>query len=330
MSFHWLIYFAKEEQGYKMKYNPVYICCFLLLGSIQASAQDVRVKASLDKSNLLIGEQTQLRLEADIPSVVQIQFPALKDTIKKGIEIISQSKTDTLETKDSTRIKLRQTLTITSFDTGYAAIPPFVFSYGQNKKASTEALLLGVQSVAVDTTRAFKDIRGVRNAPIPWWDYLRYLLYALPLLLAYPLYKYFKRKSPAVEKIQKQELPTDPYLDAIEALEKLKAESLWQQGFHKEYHTRISEILKIFISRALQLHVLEHTSDETLILFARIEKDQVPLTLLRQVLLLSDMVKFAKQIPVGSENDLSMQNAIRFIEYYVALKKQEKNEVAAG
>jgi hypothetical protein len=76
--------------------------------------------------------------------------------------------------------------------------------------------------------------------------------------------------------------------------------------------------------------VLEHTSDETLVLFARIEKAQIPLGLLRQVLLLSDMVKFAKQVPIGGENDLSMQNAVGFIEYYVAIKKQEKNEVAAG
>jgi hypothetical protein len=65
-------------------------------------------------------------------------------------------------------------------------------------------------------------------------------------------------------------------------------------------------------------------------LFARIEKAQIPLGLLRQVLLLSDMVKFAKQVPIGGENDLSMQNAVGFIEYYVAIKKQEKNEVAAG
>ena len=42
------------------------------------------------------------------------------------------------------------------------------------------------------------------------------------------------------------------------------------------------------------------------------------------------MVKFAKQVPIGGENDLSMQNAVGFIEYYVAIKKQEKNEVAAG
>jgi hypothetical protein len=313
-----------------MKSYQVHICYILLAVFMQSAAQDVRVNASLEKSNLLIGEQTQLRLEADFPLGLQIQFPVLKDTIRKGIEIISEGKTDTLNGKDSTRIKLRKILTITSFDTGYSAIPPFVFSYGQNKKTSTEALLLGVHSVAVDTTRAFKDIRGVRTAPIPWWDYLRYLLYALPLLAGYLLYRYFKKKTPVAEVIQKQEVPTDPYLEAIEALEKLKAENLWQQGFHKEYHTRISEVLKIFISRAFQLHVLEHTSDETLVLFARIEKAQIPLGLLRQVLLLSDMVKFAKQVPIGGENDLSMQNAVGFIEYYVAIKKQEKNEVAAG
>jgi len=311
-----------------MKKHLFHIVCFLLI-SLAGSAQ-TEVTSGLEKKELLIGEQTRLLLRAQFPKGKHIQFPEIKDTLAKGIEILKKGNIDTVPGADSSRMTLEQKITITSFDTGYAAIPPFSFLDDKGNKLFTEALLIGVHTVAVDTTRVFKDIRGVKSAPIPWWDYAWYLLLLIPLALSYTLYRYLKnkKKHPAPPAETPQPV-IDPYLQALSELEALKQEGLWQSGFYKEYHSRISEILKLFISRAFALQVLELTSDETLQLFSTVEKRPEPIRQLRQILLLSDMVKFAKQVPIGSENDLSMMHAVAFVNFYSS-QKQEENEVAAG
>ncbi|MES2456994.1 MAG: hypothetical protein V4594_15680, partial [Bacteroidota bacterium] len=47
----------------------------------QSHAQDIKVNAKLDKSSILLGDQTVLRLTAEIPAKGSVSFPLLADTL---------------------------------------------------------------------------------------------------------------------------------------------------------------------------------------------------------------------------------------------------------
>src|SRR3979409_1750558 len=96
--------------------------CFLplLLAVIVVTAQSkTTVKASVDRNKILIGEHIQLTLEADIPENELIHFFII-DSLPH-FEILSKPKIDTTNTHDGTR--LRQIISITSFDSGHWVIP---------------------------------------------------------------------------------------------------------------------------------------------------------------------------------------------------------------
>ena len=80
------------------------------------------------------------------------------------MEVISKSKINTI-IPDSSHPNIQQQIqdiTISSFDSGYYAIPPFQFVINGDtaNPQLTEAMMLQVNTVPVDTTKAFKDIKA--------------------------------------------------------------------------------------------------------------------------------------------------------------------------
>jgi len=109
---------------------------------------------------------------------------------------------------------------------------------------------------------------------------------------------------------------------AIEALKKIQEQKLWQQGFYKEYHSGVADTIRSYIEHRFSITAMEMPSDDTLSHFRNNLVSPEAFEKLRYLLQSADMVKFAKGIPVGSENELSMQNAFDFI----ALTKQASKE----
>src|ERR1051326_662127 len=161
---------------------------FFLLPSV-IIAQNINVTATLDTNAILIGQQTKLKLRAEYSTnngAFTIDFPKIADTIIKQIEVVSRSKIATFcpDSNDLERLAQQQTFVITSFDSGYYAIPPFRFIVNGDtiKAVETEALLLSVNTVAVDTTKNIKDIKPPIEVPFSWKEYLPYLYYGLGAL----------------------------------------------------------------------------------------------------------------------------------------------------
>jgi len=96
-------------------------------------------------------------------------------------------------------------------------------------------------------------------------------------------------------------------------LDKLKSEKLWHTGRNKEFYTRMSDILRIYINRRFQIDSLEMTTGEILELFRRDKNTQSVYQNLKQILQLADLVKFAKLTPLENDNELSMMNAYLFV-----------------
>ena len=316
-----------------IKYGLTRFLCPLFLCASNLHAQAPEVFSTLDTSVIRIGEQTKIKLSILIPSnssQAKISWPIIGDTLRKEIDVVAVSDVDT--SRSNGKSILTETITITSFDSGYWAIPPFIFIIKGDsaRPLFSQALLLEVRTMPVDTSEAsIKDIKGILNEESNWRDYLPYFYYGLALLMAilviiYLTLKYAKKK-PVL-------LPPDapkrpPHEIALEALELIKTRKLWQDGKFKEYHTLIADTLRTYLEGRYKITAMELTSAEILSVMRHQVVDKDSMENLRQVLILADFVKFAKGIPIEAENELAMHNALYFINGTLRpLENEEKNE----
>jgi hypothetical protein len=283
----------------------------MLLAAPSVGAQ-VSVSASIDSTALLIGEQTLIHLEATQNAGQTVQFPLLGDTIVTGVEVLNVGKPDTVRLS-ADRISVRQDVLVTSFDSALYYMPPFRFVAGADTLL-TDPLALKVTTYDVDTeSKEYFDIKPVKSAPFVWQDYFLELLIALILLnaivwgiYAYRRWKY--RKDHPLEVIgMEPELP--PLEAAIQALDKLKEQKLWQHGLEKEYYTALTDILRVYLHRRFGINAMELTSSEILDAVRRVDIDKELIGELRQVLETADFVKFAKLRPTGDDNEASLTYA---------------------
>jgi len=111
--------------------------------------------------------------------------------------------------------------------------------------------------------------------------------------------------------VQEERLPLHERV--LRELEALERERLWQQGTHKEYHSRLTGLLRGYIEERYRVPALESTTDELLA-----ELRVSPLTTdqrnrLANMLRLADLVKFAKALPSPQENEGMMAAANAFV-----------------
>jgi hypothetical protein len=252
--------------------------------------------------------------------VLKIDWPSFFDTITGKLEIVSKSSIDsTIPDKNNPAIvQQHQQFIITAFDSGYYAIPPFKFFINGDtaNPQLTEALLLEVHTVPTDTSEAkLKDIKAPFEEPFDWKWYLPHAYWTLGILavlalIIYIIYRY-TRKKPVVVEPEKPKVP--PHITALEALEKIKAEAVWKEGKVKEYYSSISDTVRLYIEGRFNVNALELTTDEIVRAFRSQVVDSASKEKLAQLLVLSDFVKFAKQIPIEQEHTLALQNAFDFV-----------------
>ncbi len=310
----------------------IVVLSFLI--SFQSNAQSIAT-AKVDSNKIFVGQPVHLEVELKQNRTLNIPWFQLPDSIGK-IEIIEKGNIDTVKNSDATILQRKQMLTLSAYDSGYFVIPPFeFFNNGDTaqKVAETNPLLISVFTVPVDTTKPIKDIRGVVEVPLTWRDYLPWVLGVLGILLAALVGYYFyqKRKNRPLKVFEKK-IPARPAHEiALEELQKLDAEKVWQQGNFKSYHTRLTDIIRQFIEHRWSVNAMELTTDEILQHSFALQLNNASREHLATMLLLADMVKFAKAQPIANENEQSMRDALQFVNAnaQVALPKPElsKEEV---
>jgi hypothetical protein len=289
------------------------------------NAQNILVSAKLDTNCIKIGKQTRITLKANTEKGVHVLFPEIKDTITDKIEVVSVGKVDTAIVGN--QVSFQKSIIITSFDSGYYAIPPFVFSIKNDstKKFETEALLFSVITIPVDTTLAIKGIKPPLNPAWSIYEIEKELLIGLILLLVCIVVIVLLKRRKKVEQVSEIiELKRPAHEIALEALNELRNQKLWQQGRVKEYHIQVSDIVRTYIEHRYAIFAMEMTSDEILRSLRLIIVDVQLKTKLSSVLILSDMVKFAKENPLPNENELSWEHAIEFVKQTSLINEKEE------
>ncbi|MBK6343000.1 MAG: hypothetical protein IPF41_10550 [Flavobacteriales bacterium] len=91
------------------------------------------------------------------------------------------------------------------------------------------------------------------------------------------------------------------------------AGALWQQGQHKAYQSRLTDLLRGYIEARYQVPALERTTDELMHELRVRPLEKRAQVLLGNMLHNADMVKFAKALPSPQENEQLMASARRFV-----------------
>jgi hypothetical protein len=289
--------------------------------SVTVSAQQTKSEATAivraDTLRRLIGQQVVLTINVNAPASKRISWPVLPDTLGK-IEILHRSLVDTSRGTEKNWKSYSQKLTVTSFDTGYIAFPKLPFRTGTGKDTTyilSDAVLLQYQSVAVDTTKAFKDIKGIMAAPLTVGEIFPWILGVMILgaiaIIIYTVYLRRKSNKPIILFKPKPEIPA--HLLALDALNHLKEEALWKRGKFKEYYTGLTDILRSYLEKRFGVMAQEMTSDEILEAMKGQTNDGL-MSKLRNLFSTADLVKFAKGIPEAYENEANLEIAYDFVE----------------
>jgi hypothetical protein len=296
------------------------ILILLSLMAGNAIAQEVSVKSHIDTTTILTGDQIFFSVTLEKPADLDLTLNQLTDTIVSGIDIVRGPLTDTVLLGNS-RIAIRQKYLITSFDSGRYEIQPVyaeMMTKDGLKRFYSDYLYLNVKRTDIappDTTMKYFDIIGPYKVPVTVEEVFPWLLVAAAAAaLAWFLIRYIKNRKRR-EAGQLPEVPAEPaYVLAYRSLEKLKNEKLWQRGLFKEYFSGLSDILRNYLDNRYGMNSMESTTSEILSSLAMNEDSNTEASdRLRQVLEISDMVKFAKLIPDSSDCDLSMEHSWSFV-----------------
>jgi len=295
------------------------IYVFIWMISTSLSAQLISVKAELGSDSIFIGDQVVFTLIAEMDNSVQAELPLLADSITDKIEILIPLASDTIS-NDGSRI-ISQSYLITSFEQGTHIIPVQKIAYATETfadSALTMPLLLNVYAPEVDTSLAIKPIKPPINTPITLAEILPWIaisyggLLAITLIIAL-IWMYTQRdKDPEVFAALRQD---PPHIVAFRELDKLKQEKIWEQGRIKEFYTGLTAAIRTYIERQYGIPAMESTTDEILLTFTKINtEDEILNEMLRDLLNLADLVKFAKEDPTPLENQSNLNNGYLFVQ----------------
>lgn len=315
----------------KLKRKGILLLIITFFTGSNLFAQKTLIEVAIDSAAILIGEQTVLHLTVSTSPDQPVQMILPADTLMRGVEVLAYSKPDSSIIDN--RLLIKQDVLVTSFDSSLYLLPPFRVIDGVDTVYSNQ-VALKVSTIPVDTDNPeeFFDIKEVWKAPFVLADYygLIYgILFVLFLLcvIAYIIKRLKNKQSIIPFKKEEPKLPS--HQQAIKELDEIKHKKLWQQGRNKEYHTQITDTLRKYIVDRFGVNAMEMTSNEILDIIRKENDAESVFASLRQIFELSDLVKFAKWLPLPNENDLSMMNAYLFvnqtkIEELPTLEEKEK------
>jgi len=298
----------------------------LLLGSQGLMlGQDVTVTARVDSNNILIGDFLPLHLEVHHPADRNVEFVGVPDSLA-GFEILRR---DSLVRKSTgTEVVETTTWTITSYDSGMFVVPPLRVQYRNPGEtalqfAETSPIPIFVHSVPVDTSQAIKDIKPPMGLGLSFAELLPYIIGVVIIAGIVWLVAYYLRKRKRGEKFIPEAPPRPAHELAMEELRSLESERYWQRGKIKEYHSMLTDIIRLYIERKFHVMALEMITDDILDAPQIKNLEAESTKLLKGMLTLADLVKFAKFQPLPEENETLMKSAYRFVETTAPIGEQQ-------
>lgn len=289
-----------------MKKLHIVLLLFSGMSCLTVYAQDVHVEVG--KESILIGEPLELNIKVHVPSSGYTMQMQLEDSIPH-FELLDKGVVKA--SNDSVHF-LEQTIRLTSFDSGLWSLRPIQISLIKEQEVvTTNTPFVQIHvTYADDEPEELHDIRSVIHpeSSINYW-YLS-LITILLLCIGYLLWRRLRNRS-AVPVIVTQ--PGSAYETAM----RLLSETNPNEHDAKFFYSKLTDILKSYITNAFGVKGLPKTTDEILIWFSRLNDD----TIKQQaagVLRMADAAKFAKYNP----DEETRKNALTTIKQLIEILHQ--------
>ena len=299
--------------------KKILLAYITLITSILSSVAQVQVQSEIDSIQIWIGEQAHVTLDVSMKRGQQLVMPFFKpsEMITPGVEVLESTDADTTEL-DNGMVKVRKIYTLTSFDEKLYYLPPMKVQV-DGKEYVAKSLALKVMTMPADTLHPenFYPPKDVQDNPFSWAEWrvmIGFLLLSLLLgvLTAY-LYSRLRKGKPIIKMPARIVKKVLPHQKAMKSIERLKAEHMTSSENQKEYYTRLTDTLRVYLQERFGLNAMEMTSDE---IIARLQEtgDKTMIDELRMLFSTADLVKFAKYSTLINENDANLVNAIAYID----------------
>jgi hypothetical protein len=272
-----------------------------MLMHVTSHAQQVTVKAGVDRTTIFIGEPIKLNLEATVTNGTP--FTWFKVDSIPHFEIVDKGKFDSVTDVGARMYK--QQFTITSFDSGYWTVPAFVLQSGK-KKFRTDTFRITV-TFTQDTSKEYHDIKEIIAVKKPANPVTPWIIAGAVLIALLVAFYVLRRKQILQQLVKAPASKLTPLEEAMQAMETLRKEQLPQKGLAKQYYTRMNDILRLFVTRKFKFSSLEKTNDEIIMQLRQLRLPTDEYTQLAQALRMADFVKFAKYMPSEADQESSFQ-----------------------
>lgn len=263
--------------------------CLLL----HAFSQSRSLSVSVDRQKILIGEPFTVTLQTTVPNGREAKWITVDTPFH--FEILGTSKLDTAQVGNG--ITLKQSLTLTSWDSGRWQLPPF----GAATAKGAKPIYIDVSFSPFDHNQDYhgiKDILEVQKPAKTTWYW--YLIGAALLLLLFALLFPRQKKEPKVVTAP----PVDAYRQALAQLETLGKSN---DADVKVFYTELVNIFRHYVQRRKGIHSFQKTTDDISKQLKGVALPAADYNELVQVLQLSDFVKFARYQPTTGENENALE-----------------------
>jgi hypothetical protein len=273
------------------------------------------INTTVDKRDILIGEQITYNLSIDLPSAdykIDINIPdSLEhfDIIEKNAGVINNT---------NGKYAWQQKIIFTSFDSGSFVFPSFPFRINHlntvSQNLNTDSIRINVGYMPIDKEGNPRDIKTILE--VEYFNWLWVIIGAAVLsflVFLFFLIRYLRKNKRQLPALQNQ----NAFKEAMNALEQLRKANENATIPVKEYHTKLADVLKVYYSKASRQNVLNKTTEEIL---TKLKSNQLHAETALQTseaLQTGDATKFAKYHPTLTENELALnylKNTIEEIE----------------
>lgn len=293
-----------------------YLVMLILLPAGVVAQSNVVVSAEVDSMMMWVGEQTGLRIAVTCDAGQSIEFPQYRDTIVTGLEIVPPVVNDTQYVNNGQRMTVTRNYTVTCFDSAIIYIPPVPVEVdGVEYRSNHLAMAFMEYDIPEGQENQIFGPKANLKTPVRFYEIKGMLLYWVLAFIAIAIAVYllmrYRDDKPIIRKI-KIEPKVPAHVRALSEIEELRAGGDAHSEDSKGYYTQLTDILREYINERFGFNATEKTSDEIL---ENLEEslDKESLAELKDLLMTSDMVKFAKFKPMLSENDRNLVTALEFV-----------------
>ncbi len=296
---------------------------FFLFSIAYLSAQTISVSASTDTSAYKVGDYIRYQIEIKHDKGIVVYLPPVKDSVKT-LEFINALPSEKNEVNNI--VTERFHYIFSKYDSAKVTIPPLPIGYTEwnssvKKYINTNPVVITVRTLQVNQQEDIRDVKEPVKFPLNWLLIGLIMLAIIILgLTGFFLYKYYKKKKQQ-KGITAPEVIIPPHEIALNKLAELENKKLWQNGFVKEFHSEVTQIVREYFEARFNFRALELTSSEIFGVLSFLEEGKSVLSVSEKFFSNADLVKFAKFEPMPRVNEEMMSQAYEIVRSTIPAEK---------